>query len=134
MAINMHDFVLANCRSERIFDIFTDVFGADARALRLKFVVGTWGFVCNNGAGCGVPATNATLSYGKVAAKADLVATAAYFDCGLGSNPVADALVSLYSSVGSSWVTIGLYKCLMEMTGLCHAYIMPEVHPHHGMH
>lgn len=83
-------------RSEQIFDIFSDVFGAPARAARLKFVVGSWGFVCNGAQQqCGPPAARATLGYGSVAAKADVLAVAPYFDCGLGVNPTLDAQTSI---------------------------------------
>lgn len=85
------------CRSAEIFDIFTDVFGLDGRAARLRYVVATWGFVCSGwwGTGCGLIATNATLSYGDVASKADVLAIPGYFDCGLGQAPAQEALVSM---------------------------------------
>ena len=85
------------CRSHQIFDIFTYVFGSAARTSRLKYVVGTWGFVCNGGTGCGPQAMNATLSLklgnATLASKADLVAVTAYFDCGLGADATKDMLV-----------------------------------------
>ena len=50
-------------RSHQIFDIFTSAWGAAARAVHLEYVVGTWGYVCNGGSGCGPQATQATLSF-----------------------------------------------------------------------
>jgi hypothetical protein len=78
------------------------VFGPEGRASRLRYVLATWGFVCSGwwGTGCGLIATNATLSYGDVAAKADVLAIPGYFDCGLGQAPAQEALVSL-ESLGS---------------------------------
>lgn len=33
-------------RSGEIFDIFTRVFGAEARRARLKYIVSSWAFIC----------------------------------------------------------------------------------------
>lgn len=33
-------------RSAEIFDIFTSVFGQDQRTARLKYIVGSWAFIC----------------------------------------------------------------------------------------
>jgi hypothetical protein len=64
---------LSNCRyhgvrSRQIFRIFASVFGASQR-LRLKFVLGTWGFICNGGTGCGAVATRESLTYDNVVAE-----------------------------------------------------------------
>jgi hypothetical protein len=82
-------------RSSEIFDIFTDVFGHENRVQRLRYIVSTWGFVCSGwwGTGCGLIATNATLSYGDVARKADALAVPGYFDCGMGQNAAIEAQV-----------------------------------------
>lgn len=55
------------------------------------------GFVCSGwwGTGCGLIATNATLSYGDVASKTDVLAIPGYFDCGFGKAPAQEALVSM---------------------------------------
>ena len=90
-SLDMHHVVLCIPRSSEIFDIFTEVFGVGERSRRLKYVVGTWSFVCNSGTGCGVTATNTTLQYGTLAQKADMVAVAGYFDCGYGANPTQEA-------------------------------------------
>jgi hypothetical protein len=114
--------VLTSPRSSEIFDIFTEVFGPEERTRRLRFIIGTWGFVCDNGAGCGVQATRTTLSYGSVASKADMVAVAGYFDCGYGVNPTLEA------QVGTMWgrlsyrftsvleqLVLPMTRCLMRL-------------------
>lgn len=82
-------------RSHEVFDIFAAAFGGRQR---LHFVVGTWGYVCNGGTGCGVPAMRETLGMAdgagvSLAAKADLVAVTAYFGCDLGADGTRDSLV-----------------------------------------
>ncbi len=93
-------------RSQQVFDIFTSVFGASARAARLRYVLGTWGFVCNSGTGCGVPAMEETLSYKNTSTKADLVAVTGYFDCGLGANANKDMLVGRPAALVASTVAL----------------------------
>jgi hypothetical protein len=82
------------CRSAEIWAIFDDVFGGSAR---LQKILSTWGFVCSGswGTGCGIVALNSSLSYGGVAAAADAVAVAGYFDCGLGQSPTLEAQVGV---------------------------------------
>ena len=33
-------------RSAEIFDIFTEIFGQEGRQARLKYIVGSWAFIC----------------------------------------------------------------------------------------
>jgi hypothetical protein len=87
-------------RSAQLFDLFTAVFGPEQRAARLKYVVASWGYFCNGGTGCAAVAINETLSWGGVAAQADLLAVAGYFDCGLGRSAPQDMQVGAQQAQG----------------------------------
>jgi hypothetical protein len=69
------------------------VFGTTQRS-RLRFVLGAWAHMCDNGNACGADVIrNALGAFSASGAKADMVAVAAYFDCGLGQDPAQDMQV-----------------------------------------
>ncbi len=117
-------------RSQQIFNIFTSVFGATARAARLRYVVSSWGFFCNGGTGCGAVAINATLGYQGTASKADMLAVAAYFDCGLGSSPAQDMQVGDMCVWGEQGRAIACHCCLLPCQVLPACCCAPHLAQH----
>ncbi|KAG2422805.1 hypothetical protein HXX76_015752 [Chlamydomonas incerta] len=85
-------------RTVQIGAIFKSVF-ADAPgggSGRVRVVLGGWGFLCNNGAGCGRVHMNETLGWRDTARQVDYYGVTAYWDCGgLGGNGPADVLLSV---------------------------------------
>lgn len=58
-------------------------------------VLGTWGYICNNGAGCGAIATRESLSFEDAYQHVDVVATVGYFDCARAGDSPNAALLSI---------------------------------------
>ncbi|KAG2446050.1 hypothetical protein HXX76_000652 [Chlamydomonas incerta] len=80
-----------------IAEAFREVFAAapGGGSARVKVVLGGWGFLCNGGAGCGAWHMADTLGWNDTAAKVDFYGVTAYWNCGLGGNGPADAILGV---------------------------------------
>ncbi|KAG2452608.1 hypothetical protein HYH02_002845 [Chlamydomonas schloesseri] len=91
-----------------IAEAFREVFATapGGGSSRVKVVLGGWGFLCNGGTGCGAWHMADTLGWNGTAAKVDYYGVTGYWNCGLGGNGPADALLS---------VTDMLAKCRTQL-------------------
>ncbi|KXZ45525.1 hypothetical protein GPECTOR_53g111 [Gonium pectorale] len=88
-------------RTRAIGRIFRDAFATapGGGSARVKLVLGGWGFLCSNGQGCGATVMRETLGWNGTAAQVDYYGITGYWDCGLGANGPAEALLSVEEMV-----------------------------------
>ncbi|GFR45710.1 hypothetical protein Agub_g7119, partial [Astrephomene gubernaculifera] len=84
-------------RTTQIGSIFRTTFASapGGGSSRIAVVLGGWGYLCSNGAGCGATVMKETLGWNSTASKVDYFGVTGYWSCGLGSNGATDVLLTV---------------------------------------